>query len=73
MPNRGSRSACGPIEGFVRPSLGFDVVKVSYMTTCPYVDNLEFDILVAGSPQCHFITSVIIVLGFERFRDFSFS
>jgi len=30
------------------------------MTTCPYFDNLEFDILVAGGAQCHFITSAII-------------
>jgi len=26
----------GPVKGFVRPSLGFSVVKVSYiLTTCP--------------------------------------
>ena len=34
------------------------MVKVSYiLTTCPYFDNLEFDIFDAGGPQCHFITS----------------
>jgi len=33
-------------------------MKVSYMlTTCFYVDNLEFDIFDAGGPQCHFIMS----------------
>ena len=53
------RAACGPVEGFVRPSLGFAAVKVSYvLTTCPYFDNLEFDILDAGGLQIHFITSV---------------
>jgi len=37
----------------------FAVVKVNYLlTTCPYFDNLEFDVLDAGGPQCHFITSV---------------
>jgi len=37
------------------------VVKVSYiLTTCPYFDNLEFDIFDAGGPQCHFITSFIV-------------
>jgi len=40
-PTRGPRAACGPVEGFVRPSLGFAVVKVVYiLTTCPYCDNL---------------------------------
>jgi len=39
----------------------FAVVKVSHiLTACPYSDNLEFDISVAGGPQCHFITSVTI-------------
>jgi len=23
------------------------------LTTCPYFDNLKFDIFVAGGPQCH--------------------
>jgi len=32
------------------------------MTTCPSFDNLEFDILVAGGDQGHFITSVIIAV-----------
>jgi len=36
----------------------FPEVKVSYiLATCPYFDNLEFDIFDAGGPQCHFITS----------------
>jgi len=31
----------GPVEGFVRTSLDFAVVKVVYiLTTCPYCDNL---------------------------------
>jgi len=32
------------------------------LTTSPYFDNLEFDIFVAGGPQCHFITSVTIAV-----------
>jgi len=53
------RAACGPVEGFVRPGLGFAAVKVSYiLTTCPWFDKLEPDIFHAGGPQCHFITSV---------------
>jgi len=30
--------------------------------TCPYVDNLEFDIFHAGGLQCYFITSVTIAV-----------
>jgi len=30
------------------------------LTTCPYFDNLEFDIFGTRGPQCHFITSVTI-------------
>jgi len=49
---------CGPVEGFVWPSLCFTVVKVVYvLSTCPYFDNLEFDIFGAGCPKCNFITS----------------
>ena len=32
------------------------------LTTCPFVDHLEFDIFVAGSSQCHFIASVTIAV-----------
>jgi len=32
------------------------------LTTCPYFDNREFDIFDAGSPPCHFITSVTIAV-----------
>jgi len=40
-PTRGSRAACGPVEGFVRPRLGFAAVKVVYiLTSCPYFDNI---------------------------------
>jgi len=48
--------ACGPVEVFA-------VVKVYYiLPTCPYFDNLEFDVFDTGVPQCHFITSIIIVV-----------
>ena len=41
----------GPVEGFVRPTFGFAVVKVVYiLTTCPYFDNLEFGNFDAGCP-----------------------
>ena len=47
---------CGPVEGFVRPSLGFLCSKsIPYTDNCPYFDNLEFDIFDAGGVQCHFI------------------
>jgi len=29
------------------------------MTTCPYFDNLECDVFVAGGPQFHFITIAV--------------
>jgi len=51
-----------PVEGFVRPSLGFCCSKSILLTTCSYFDNLEFDIFVAGGPQYHFITSVTIAV-----------
>jgi len=46
--------SCGPV---------FSVVKISYiLTTCPYFDNLEFDIFDKGSLQCHFIMSFTIAV-----------
>jgi len=51
----------GPVEGFVRPSLGFHCSKsiLQYIfTTCPYFENPEFNVFDAGCPQYHFITSV---------------
>ena len=52
-----TRAACGPVEGFVWPSLGFRCSEIScILTTHPY---FEFDIFVAGSPQCYFITSAV--------------
>jgi len=42
----------GPVEGFVRPSLGFCCSKSTLqLTTCPCYDNLEFDIFGAVVPQ----------------------
>jgi len=43
---------CGPVEGFVWPSLVFAVVIVScILTSCPCFNNLEFDIFGAGGPR----------------------
>jgi len=38
-------------------------VKLSYVVTSPYFDNLDFDTFDAGGPQCQFITSVTIAVG----------
>jgi len=63
IPTHGPRVACGPVEGFVRPSLGFRCSKsILQLTTCPRFDNLEFDIFDAGVPQCHFIKSATIAV-----------
>ena len=52
----------------------FAVVKVSYiLTSCPYLDNLEFDIFDTDSSQCRFNTSVTIVFGFEHIQYISLS
>jgi len=67
------RTACGPFEGFVRPSSGSRCSKSILHTTCPYFDNFEFDIFDAGGPQCHFITSVTIAVAFEHFQCISLS
>jgi len=57
------RPACGSVEGFGRTSLVFAVVKhPEQLTTCPYFDNLEFDVFVAGGPQCHYIMSRTIAV-----------
>jgi len=64
----------GPVEGFVRPSLGFRCSKsIPILTTCPCFDNLEFDIFDAGGPQYHFITSVTIAVRFAHFQYISLS
>jgi len=67
--------ACGPVEVSFGPVyVIFAVVKVSYiLTTCPYFDNLEFDIFDAGGPQCHFITSFTMAVRFGRFQYISLS
>ena len=56
------RVACGPIEGYVWPSLGLRLVKypIDLLTTCPYIDSLEYDTFVVGGPNCHVITSIAI-------------
>jgi len=61
--------------GRMRPVEGFRCNKSILHTTCPYFDNLEFDLFDAGGPQCHFITSVTIAVtvGFERFQYISLS
>jgi len=49
------RAACGPVEGFVRPSLGFRCSKsILDIDNLSFFDNLEFDIFDSGDPQCHF-------------------
>jgi len=56
------RAACGPVEGFVRPSLGFRCSKISHaLTTCPH-NYLEFTIFYASGLQWHFITSGTIAV-----------
>ena len=69
-PTHGPRATCDPVEGFVRPNLGFICSEsiLHTLTSSPYFDNLEFNIFDAGSSQCHFATSVTIALGFERFQ-----
>jgi len=56
---RGPHAAQLRVLCTVQPSLVFAVVKVScILITCPYFNNLEFDIFDAGGPQCDFIMSV---------------
>jgi len=47
-----SQPACGPVEDFVRARLGFRCGKSTLHMTCPYFDDLEFDIFDGGGPQC---------------------
>jgi len=69
-PTHDPGAANGPIEGFVRASLGFCCSIRSLDTdVCPYFDNHNFDIFDAGGPQCHFITSVPHAGGFRRWSS----
>jgi len=38
------------------------------LTTCPYFDNLEFDIFYAGRLQCHYVTSDTSAVTIRRFQ-----
>jgi len=59
--------------GFVRSSLVFAVVKVSYiLISCSCFDNLEFDIFEASDLQCHFITSVTVAYRIPELSVYSF-
>jgi len=52
-----------PSQSFLQPSLGFRCSRsIQILTSCPYLDNLEFDIFDAGGLQCHFVTSVTIAV-----------
>jgi len=64
MSNLHPQPACGPLEGFVQPSLGCHCSKsiLHILETCPYFDKLVFDISDTGGPQCYFITSVTIAV-----------
>jgi len=49
------RPACGLVEGFVRPSLGFLSSKsILDIDNLSFFDNLEFDIFDSCGTQCHF-------------------
>jgi len=53
----------GPVEGFVRPSLGFRCSKsIPDIDNLSFFDNLEFDMFDAGGPQYHFIVSFTIAV-----------
>ena len=41
------------------------------LTTCPYFDNLEFDVFVAGGSKCHLTHLSPLQLGFECFQYIS--
>jgi len=58
MSNSQSRAACGPVQGFVRPSLGFRCSKIILqLTTYLFFDSLDIDIFDADGLQYHFVTS----------------
>ena len=47
-----------PVKGFLLPSASFCCSASILHTTYSYCNNLKFDTLDAGSPQCHFIMFV---------------
>jgi len=65
-----SRAACGPVKGFVRPSLGFrcSISILHILTTCSYLDNLEFDIFEALVFSATLSRLLPLQLGFEHFQ-----
>jgi len=47
----------------MRPSLGFRCSKsILHIDNLSFFDNLEFDILDSGGPQCHFIAFFAIAV-----------
>jgi len=76
---------CGPVEGIVRPNLGFRCSKSSLHTESIFIfnfDHFKFDIFNVRDPQCHFITFVLCVaifpyvhghLGAKTFTSFLIS
>jgi len=76
MSNPRPSGACGPVEGFVRPSLGFrssESILYTLLTTCCCFGNLEFDIFDTGCLVFNATLSRLLPLqwGFERFQYIS--
>jgi len=57
-----------PVEGFVRPNLGFHCSEsiLHMLTISTHFDNFEFDIFDAGSSLCRFATSVTIAVRIRK-------
>jgi len=73
-PTPGPRAACGPVEGFVRSSLVFAVVKVScILTTCLCFDFLNLTFLMQEILSAILSRLLLLQLGFEHFQYISLS
>ena len=56
-------AACCPVEGFVRPSLGFHCSKgILDIDSMSLFDKLEFDSFDSGGPQCHYSAFLTIAV-----------
>ena len=64
-PSLGQWAPCGPVEGFVRPSLGFHC-RMSNSWQSFFILILIIWHFSCSGPQCHFITSVLRTGRFPR-------
>jgi len=70
---RSAMSKCGPVEGFMQPSLGFCHSKRILHTSCPCFNNLDLTFLLQVVLSATLSCLLPLQLGFKHFQDISFT